>query len=255
MQSQTLQSPASNRQSIDPDRYRRADAEFPEDLNLIEAQRAGAIIDVDIDGVAGRYQSVILQVNPHTGSILIDELFPAGFIGLPGQSLTITVRRLDGSRTGFTTRVVERRNDDGVDNYLLMLPSSVAYEQRREVFRLRLARSRGVVAEFQTEDQQFCGAIVQDLSATGIRLELQNSIYLASGDVLTGLEFEFEQHYFQCQARVRHVSYDRAGKIIIGAAFHNFPRLQQRILERIIMQQQRRAVQQLRAAKNPPLRA
>lgn len=247
-----MQNLSSNRAAVAANRYSAAANEADADLNLIEAQRASAIIDVDIDGAGGRYQSVILQVDPQVGSILIDELFPAGFSGLPGQPLTITVRRLDGSRSSFTTRVIERRNIDGADNYLLTLPASIAYQQRREVFRLRLGRRGGVVSEFQTADQQFCAATVHDLSAAGICLELQNSVQVAAGDVLTGLDFDFEQQRFSCQARVRHVYCDRAGKIMVGAAFYDFPRLQQRALERLIMQQQRLAVKQLRAASDSP---
>lgn len=247
-----MQNLSSNRAAVAANRYSAAANEADADLNLIEAQRASAIIDVDIDGAGGRYQSVILQVDPQVGSILIDELFPAGFSGLPGQPLTITVRRLDGSRSSFTTRVIERRNIDGADNYLLTLPASIAYQQRREVFRLRLGRRGGVVSEFQTADQQFCAATVHDLSAAGICLELQNSVQVAAGDVLTALDFDFEQQRFSCQARVRHVYCDRAGKIMVGAAFYDFPRLQQRALERLIMQQQRLAVKQLRAASDSP---
>jgi len=84
-----------------------------------------------------------------------------------------------------------------------MMPGSVGYQQRREVFRLDLPRNSAALSEFQTADHQFCAAIVRDLSASGIRLELQNSIQLAAGDRLTGLDFEFEQQRFQCQAEVR----------------------------------------------------
>lgn len=230
--------------------FNLSDLAHDADLNLIEAQRSRAIIDVDIDGAAGRYQSVILRVDPTAGAIIIDELFPAGFIGLPGQPLTITVRRADGSRAQFATRVIERRSVNGVDNYQLVLPASIAYEQRREVYRLRLSATRGVVSEFQTADRQFCAATVQDLSATGIRLELQHALPLMDGDVLSELDFEFEQQRFHCHARVRHVYGDRSGKTVVGAVFCDFPRFQQRILERIIMQRQRREVQQTRAENN-----
>ena len=219
------------------------------DLNLIEAQHVRAIIDVVIDGMVGHFQSVILRVDPLSGSILIDELFPLGAVLLPAQPLTISVRQADGSRIGFATQIIERRHSAGVDNYLLRLPASVAYRQRREVFRLRLARNRPLASEFQTADRQFCAAVVQDLSASGIRLELQNAIPLAKGDMLTALDFEFERQHFQCQACVRHVYYDRSGKTIIGAAFSHFPRTQQRQLERIIMQQQQQQQQQRSAAR------
>jgi c-di-GMP-binding flagellar brake protein YcgR len=242
--------------SVKPQRSR---TELVDDLNLIEAQCSRAIVDIEIDG-GSRYQSVILKVDAEAGSILIDELFPSGFVGLPGQPVVVALRRQDGSRAGFATRIIERCNSAGVDSYRLSLPGSVDYQQRREVFRLRLTRRSATISEFQTSDQQFCAAVVRDLSADGIRLELQNSIQLAPGDLLIGLNFEFERHHFHCQAVVRHVYNGRSGEIIIGAAFRDFPRLQQRLLERMIMQQQRYAVRQARvdheeSVSATPLRA
>jgi hypothetical protein len=79
-------------------------------LNLFDVQRSHALIDVAIDGVDAHYQSIILGVDPERGTISIDELFPAGFVGLPGQPVTVTVR-LDGSRRlTFNTHIVARRD-------------------------------------------------------------------------------------------------------------------------------------------------
>lgn len=216
------------------------------DLNLIEAQRSRAIIEVDVEGGRQRYQSVILQVDIGAGSMLIDEFFPAGFIGPVGQALKVTVRRIDGSRVSFATHIVERNRRDEVDNYRVKLPASIDYKQRREVFRLNVAHDTRARSEFRTGDSQFCAALVQDVSATGIRLELQNDIEVAAGDVLANLDFEFAGQRFQCGADIRHVYRDRHGGTAIGVAFRDFPRPQQRVLERIIMQQQRQSVRHAR---------
>jgi c-di-GMP-binding flagellar brake protein YcgR len=219
------------------------------DLNLIEAQRSRAIIDVVVAGSQQDYQSVILGVDIANGSMLIDELFPAGFIGLVDQALTIKVRRMDGSRVSFATRIVQRSRNGDVDNYRVALPANIEYKQRREVFRLELAHDAPMRSEFCTADRQFCSAQMLDVSATGVRLELQNAIEIAAGDLLTGLDFDFAGNHFQCQADVRHVCSDRFGGIAIGVAFRNFPRPQQRLLERSIMQVQRRSVRQVRAGQ------
>lgn len=216
------------------------------DLNLIEAQRSRAIIEVEVEGAKQRYQSVILHVDVGGGAMLIDELFPAGFIGLAGQALKIVVRRIDGSRVGFATQIIERSRSGDVDNYRVGLPASIAYEQRREVFRLSVAHDARARSEFRTADSQYCAALIQDVSATGIRLELQNDVALAAGDELADLDFEFAGLRFRCRADVRHVYRDRHGGTAIGAAFVDFPRAQQRQLERIIMQQQRMSVRQTR---------
>ena len=217
------------------------------DLNLIEAQRSRAIIDIAVAGVQQKYQSVILGVDIADGSMLIDELFPAGFIGVAGQALTINVRRMDGSRVGFASRIIERNRNGDVDNYRVVVPASIDYRQRREVYRLGLAQDATTRSEFCTVDHQFCAAQLLDVSATGVRLGLQNTIDIAAGDVLTGLDFEFGGYHFQCQADVRHVRNDRFGGTAIGVAFRDFSRAQQRLLERSIMQMQRRSVRQARA--------
>lgn len=222
------------------------------DLNLIEAQRSRAIIDVEIVGAKQSYQSVILKVDIASGSMLIDELFPAGFIGVTGQPLVITVRRMDDSKVSFATQIIDRSRSGEVDNYRVTLPASIDYRQRREVFRLSVPHDAQVFSEFCTADRQFCAGFVQDLSTAGIRLELQNAIDITAGDTLTDLDFEFAGHSFKCQAEVRHIYNDRFGGIAIGAAFRNFPRVQQRVLERIIMQQQRRSVRQARGEAESP---
>jgi hypothetical protein len=71
---------------------------------------------------------------------------------------------------------------------------------------------------------------------------------VAAGDRLTDLDFEFGGYRFRCKADVRHVYSDRFGGRAIGVAFRDFPRAQQRVLERCIMQLQRHSVRQTRAA-------
>ncbi len=215
-------------------------------LNLFDVQRSHALIDVAIDGVDAHYQSIILAVDPERATITIDELFPAGFIGLPGQPVTVTVR-LDGSRRlTFNTHIVNRRDDENaIDSYVLALPASLDYNQRRGAFRLQMGSGWAVVSEFRAPDQQHCSARVRDLSSTGIRLELQQPLPLHEGDVLEDLQFEFAGRNYHCLADVRSVisTDERADRFLVGAAFRDLPRLEQRSLERMIMQRQRQQAQ------------
>ncbi|MDB6061286.1 MAG: hypothetical protein JWM78_1389 [Verrucomicrobiaceae bacterium] len=216
-------------------------------LNLFDVQRSHALIDVAIDGVDAHYQSIILDVDPQRGAITIDELFPAGFVGIPGQPVTVTVR-LDGARRlTFNTHITARRDDDNsIDSYALALPATLDYNQRRGAFRLQLGQSWAVVSEFRAPDQQQCSARVRDLSSTGIRLELQKPLPLNEGDVLEDLQFEFAGRNYRCIADVRSVmNHDRGDRFVIGAAFRDLPKQEQRSLERMIMQMQRQHVQQV----------
>ena len=180
----------------------------------------------------------------------IDELFPGGFVGLPGQPVTVTVR-LDGARRlTFNTHIISRHDDGRLESYWLALPESLDYNQRRGSFRLALGQGWGVVSEFLAPDQARCSARVRDLSSTGIRLEVAGRERPAAGDVLHDLHFEFAGRNFQCAAAVRNVtnsdtnSGDGSDRFLIGAEFRDMPRVEQRSLERMIMQLQRQRVQQ-----------
>lgn len=219
-------------------------------LNLFEVQRSHALIDVAIDGVDAHYQSIILGIDPVRGSITIDDLFPSGFVGLPGQPVTVTVR-LDGARrltfnTQITSRVADGRD---VDSYFLALPENLDYNQRRGAFRLHLGQGLVATSAFTAPDQQNVSARIRDLSSTGIRLELPQSLPLQAGDVLQDLQFDFAGRSFHCTADVRnlHSASDHDRQIIVGAAFRDLPRPEQRSLERMIMLKQRQQAQSVAA--------
>lgn len=219
-------------------------------LNLFDVQRSHALIDVSIDGTDARYQSIIIGVDPERGVVEIDELFPAGFVGLPGQPITVSVR-LDGKRRlTFNTHIISRRDDGQLESYWLALPESLDYNQRRGSFRLQLGQGWGVVSEFLAPDRERCSARVRDLSSTGIRLEILGGIKPAAGDVLHDLNFEFAGRNYRCAADVRNVtnlntkSGDSPDRFLIGAQFRDMSRVEQRSLERMIMQLQRQHVQQ-----------
>ncbi len=215
-------------------------------LNLFEVQRSHALIDVAIDGIDARYQSIIIGVNPERGVLEIDELFPGEFVGLPGQPVTITVRLDNARRLTFNTHIISRHDDGRVESYWLALPESLDYNQRRGSFRLALGQGWGVVSEFLAPDQERCSARVRDLSSTGIRLEVVGSARPTTGDVLHDLQFEFAGRNYQCAANVRNVtsSDDTSDRFLIGAQFRDMSRVEQRSLERMIMQLQRQQVQQ-----------
>ncbi len=218
-------------------------------LNLFDVQRSHALIDVAIDGTDARYQSIIIGLDPERGIVEIDELFPGGFFGLPGQPITVTVR-LDGKRRlTFNTHIIQRRDDGALESYWLALPQSLDYNQRRGSFRLQLSQGWGVISEFQAPDCEHCSAKVRDLSSTGIRLEVVGGNRPATGDVLQNLQFEFGGRSYQCAADVRNVIDAGARQVsdhfLIGAQFRDMPRLEQRSLERMIMQMQRQQAQQV----------
>jgi c-di-GMP-binding flagellar brake protein YcgR len=218
------------------------------ELNLIAAQGSQAIVDVAPDDGTALYQSAIVQVDAQAGTALIDELFPTGAALRPGQAATLALRLEGGRRERFRVRVIEVRRERGATNYLLKLPPNVGYIQRRAAYRLKLEPHWGVNAEFFLRDFGRHTAAVQDLSSLGIRLALSHWLPFKAGDVLQQLSFVFAGAVYSCDATVRNVRDHGGQSAIIGAAFVDLARPQQRALERAIMQMQRRQVQRLTAA-------
>lgn len=229
-----------------------ADSSSPPHFNLIVAQRAQAIVDIAIVGSTERFQSAIIAVDPAAHTIAIDELFPAGFTALPGQRVIVTLRLDNERRESFSTDVIQRNVNAPTGGYLLRLPASVDYRQRRTDYRVTMPSGSARNGEFFTPGSSRCAAQVRDISPNGIRLEIAEWSPLKQGDVLEELHFELFGLSYQCRARVRNIRVKGTSSIEIGAAFIDLPRPQQRALERCIMQLQRRqaasAAQQRSAA-------
>lgn len=214
-------------------------------LNLIVAQRAQAIVDIAMLGGSGRFQSAIVNVDAAARTIAIDELFPADSAALPGQRLVVTLR-LDGERReSFSTEVLQR--NPKAAGYLLRLPDSVDYRQRRAAYRVPIAPQWSRGGEFFTPGSARCNATVRDISPAGIRLEIGEPSPLQPGDALDELHFELLGQPYSCSANVRNIRVRGSG-IEIGAAFVDLSRPRQRALERSLMQLQRRQVAARRAA-------
>lgn len=225
-----------------------ATSSSPGHFNLIVAQRAQAIIDIALIGSTEHFQSAILAVDPSAQCIVIDELFPAGFVALPGQRVIVTLRLENDRRESFGTEVLSR---DDAGGYRLRLPESVDYRQRRAAFRVPVPQHWAHSGEFFAPGSSRCAATVRDISPSGIRLEVLEWSPLKQGDTLEELHFELLGHHYECRASVRNIRVKGSSSIEIGAAFIDLPRPQQRALERSIMQLQRRqaaSVARLRTA-------
>ncbi|MDB6061944.1 MAG: hypothetical protein JWM78_2047 [Verrucomicrobiaceae bacterium] len=225
-----------------------ADSSAQSHFNLIVAQRAQAIIDIAVAGSDQRFQSAILGVDTAAQTIAIDELFPQGYRAKAGQRVRLSLR-LDGDhRESFDTEIIGAEADG---RYLLRLPASVDYHQRRSAFRVPVLKQWARNGEFFTPGSRRCEAAVRDISPSGIRLEIVEWSPLKQGDTLEELHFELLGERYQCRASVRNIRVKGSSSIEIGAAFIDLPRPQQRNLERSLMQLQRRqaaSAAQLRVA-------
>lgn len=206
-------------------------------LNLIEAQRSQAVIDLAVAG-GSRYQSTIRDIDAGAGLLIIDEVFPAPLAARPGQAMTVTLR-WNARRESFVAHFAGPHRSGEEPGYALKLPADVGYAQRRAVFRLRLPSTCCAPASFTTPDRHRYDAAVLDISIAGLRLQTGSAVLLRCGDVLEEVRFELAGQFFACRAEVRYVNYHREGTEL-GARLVEVDMPQQRALARAIMQLERR---------------
>lgn len=216
-------------------------------IDLIEAQNAHAIIDIQPEGSNTLYQSTIRAVDPVARTIEIDEVFPNGFNAAQGEALKITLRLMHNRRVTFATRLLRRSGH----TYKVFMPSNVTYTQRRACYRFKLT-AMPVEAEFRDSHDYYCSACVLDISLMGVRLQLNHQIDVAPGDKLKQLSFALYGHEFLCDAIAVNSLRDGENRLVIGAELKNMPRTQQRALEKILAQLHRNLARQ-KARQTPEL--
>lgn len=211
-------------------------------LKLFQAQREHYFIDVQIDGDDVVYQSMILSLDPEEKTVLIDELFPRGFVGLPGQKVWVSVRQPQGRKMKFASEILEQHSQDDAPLYVLSMPDMLDSDQRRTAYRLAVGRALSVQPHFIGPDNKNYLGRLRDVSSRGVAMEveLDDPERFHHDDALSHVEFDFAGISFDCDMTIRSLSVDEHhNRVIIGAEFVDLPPLDQRVLEKSIMRIQR----------------
>lgn len=211
-------------------------------LTLFQAQREHYFIDVEVEGDDVVYQSMILSLDPEEKTILIDELFPRGFVGLPGQKVKVSVRQPKGHKVKFFTTILEQHTDDDAPLYVLTLPAMLDSDQRRNAYRLPVSHALRIKPQFIGPDNRNYVARLCDVSSRGVGMELEvdDPEQFHYEDGLSHVAFDFAGISFDCDMKIKNLSVDPShNKVVIGAEFIDLPPLDQRMLEKSIMRIQR----------------
>jgi c-di-GMP-binding flagellar brake protein YcgR len=213
-------------------------------LHLHQAQRNRDFLEVRVDDDL-LYQSMILELDPQERTILIDELFPTGFVGLAGQKVQVAIRQSGGRKITFDSVILEQHHYDGTPIYVLAMPTDIETDQRRSAYRLAITNNAAIDSHFIGPDQQSYSGRLRNVSSTGIALEIMAAAEEANlfnyNDTLDHLKFDFAGINFDCDVAVRNVEVgdDDQDKVLIGAEFVDLPPIEKRVLERSIMRIQR----------------
>lgn len=214
-------------------------------LNLYQAWRSHRFLEVTVDGDDMVYQSIMLELDPEEGTLLIDEFFPNDFVGMPGQVMKVNIRTVGGRKMTFETNIMEKYLYNDSPLYVLAMPADIEIDQRRNAFRLPIGDRVAVDSRFIGPDEQPYYGRLRNVSCSGISLEVHvdgesaNSFHY--DDVLSHLTFDFAGINIDCGVSVRSIEVDKAedSHCLIGAEFVDLSAQAQRSLERSIMRIQR----------------
>lgn len=210
-------------------------------LHLHQAQRSRSFVEVAIEGDSETYQSMVLELDPEERTILIDELFPSGFLGLPGQKVTLSIRQEGGRKLKFNSVIQQQYQHNGAPLYVLEMPKDIETDQRRSAYRLPVGNIV-IDSQFVGPDQQSYHGRLCNVSSTGVAIEIDtdsaNSFHY--DDRLNHVMFDFAGVNIDCGMAIRSVAAEPEGeRVLIGAEFVDLSLLEKRVLEKSIMRIQR----------------
>ncbi|MBL4867148.1 MAG: flagellar brake protein [Pseudomonadales bacterium] len=217
-------------------------------MTLFKIKRNHSFVQVKFVGDHAIYQSMILDVDPDERTLTIDELFPKdeGFVGMAGHNVTLTVRD-KGVVISFDTEVIQRGESDGASLYVIRLPSEIAKDQRRGAFRIDVENENHIRIKIESPEHCHLLVKVRDLSATGVRLEIEGdqSETLKAGLVLQSCRIKLGDFgELLCNLDVRNLrnSEEPYDHTIVGGKFIDISVDQGRVLEKFIIKEQRRGL-------------
>ena len=145
------------------DRYRQ----------LETLRRRHSFIEVKFPRLERSFQSLILELEPEDGYLVIDELFPpqGRDAVLEGDIVQINSRAPDIAVT-FTTRLLQREMVAQAPAYRLELPEDIGVDLRRHAFRVYVEREPGLSLAIPAGDAEPLDARIVNLSADGIKLDI-----------------------------------------------------------------------------------
>lgn len=213
---------------------------------LKRLQSARLLLTVIVQGAEGQFNSMILDVDPHQGVLLLDELTPReGHNKLMRSRRLRVYAQLRGVNINFVAEVADVTNSADGAAYRLPLPESLFYLQRRAYYRVEVPRSAHIAFTFTREYGDEYRGYIADLSLGGVAgrviIAKEQAPILQIGEILSPCALIFTpKEQVPCKFEVRFPQYnEEAGELRIGLRFAEIERTDLKRVERYIMSLQR----------------
>lgn len=143
---------------------------------LRRLQEAHTLLTVVVPGDNQAYLSVMLELHPADGYLLLDELnSAAGNLGLLQARRFSVHAQLNGVDINFTTELQSAGHHVQAGYYRVKLPGSMRYRQRRASYRARISLAHVVPVLLTREDGTTLNGELIDISTGGIGTHHKNA--------------------------------------------------------------------------------
>lgn len=144
-------------------------------------QRRHSFIEVKFPRIEQSFQSMILELHPDDGFLIVDEFYPAEGRQklLEGDEAEITAQ-VPGIKLAFFSKLLLREITEGLPVYRMELPEEIGSTIRRRAFRVYVEREANLAIDLGPLDSgtgaSTLDAHIVNLSADGIKLSLRGNV-------------------------------------------------------------------------------
>jgi c-di-GMP-binding flagellar brake protein YcgR len=198
-----------------------------------------ALLSVTVPAVTDVYLSAVLGVDAAGGSFELDELAPPdGHPALLAAGRLNAFAQCSGVDLSFTAALRSVERDSNGNFYRLAFPAVLFYRQRREHYRVRVARGQPVPLVIGLDEQHAVEGLLHDISAGGLggEFERYQGPALVLGQVLPDCELRLHDHPpLHLSLEVRFVSADEPlHRLRLGARFLELGRQERKLIEQFV---------------------
>jgi flagellar brake protein len=160
-------------------------------LRRVHEERASLTITVAESD--NRYQSLVLEVNPAQGYVLLDELHPPEghrrFLAAKKFHAHVHLKGVDISFDGILQKSIQ---DGGTPLYQIALPALMLYSQRRTSFRAPVGAGLTIPVILNDKNLLRLQGLLCDISIGGIGLRLRSdpSLAIDNGSIFSNCEIQ-----------------------------------------------------------------
>jgi len=140
---------------------------------LEQLQRRHSFIEIKFPRIERSFQSMILDLRPADGILLVDELYPPeGREKLLEGDVAEVIARDRSLTVSFFSRLLLRETIDGTPAYHMELPDDIGASYRRHAFRIYVENEAGLEIDLRDAEDNPLEARIINLSADGIKLSM-----------------------------------------------------------------------------------